>query len=108
MADTDGNKVVKLFIDSDVGIDDALAIIWLAHQKNIEILGITTVCGNNTMNDATHNVLTLFDVIQRNDIPVTMGADRPLLVSPIRFGRYCSKTGKYKKNGFGVCKDRVK
>ncbi|KTD46605.1 inosine-uridine preferring nucleoside hydrolase [Legionella rubrilucens] len=87
MVDADESETVKLFIDSDVGVDDALAIIWLAMQKNIRILGITTVSGNNTVEDATHNALTVLDVINRPDITVTMGASRPLFFAPIRFGQ---------------------
>ncbi|MFC7781018.1 nucleoside hydrolase [Legionella taurinensis] len=87
MVNTDDNKAVQLFIDSDVGVDDALAILWLARQKNIKLLGITTVCGNNSVQDATNNALTVLDVINRQDIPVTMGAANPLVFPPIRFGQ---------------------
>lgn len=80
-------RMTKIFIDSDVGIDDALAIIWLARQKHIDILGITTVCGNSTLQDATNNALTVLEVIKRQDIPVTMGADQPLVFPPISFSK---------------------
>ncbi|QRN03318.1 hypothetical protein GH742_05245 [Legionella sp. MW5194] len=88
MVDTDDNKTVKIVIDSDVGVDDALAIIWLARQKNVKLLGITTVCGNSSLQDATNNALTVLDVINRQDIPVIMGAASPLVFAPIRFGQF--------------------
>ncbi|MBN1220414.1 MAG: nucleoside hydrolase [Anaerolineae bacterium] len=73
-------SAVKLLIDTDPGVDDAAALVWLLSQKEVpvEVLGITTVVGNAEVGDTTNNVLTLLDVLERTDIPVVMGAAAPL------------------------------
>src|SRR5262245_52440538 len=68
---------VKVFVDSDIGVDDAAAIAWLLNERSVNLLGFTTVAGNTTVENSTHNILTLLDVAHRN-IPVTMGAAVPL------------------------------
>jgi purine nucleosidase len=71
---------IKLLIDTDPGVDDAAAIVWLLSQQGypVEVLGITTVVGNATVENTTNNVLTLLDALERDDIPVVIGAAEPL------------------------------
>ena len=70
----------RLIIDTDPGVDDALALIWLLTQKGVplDVAGIVTVAGNTTVDNATQNVLTVLDQVKRRDIPVIMGAAKPL------------------------------
>lgn len=73
---------MKLIIDTDPGIDDALAILYAAADPEIELLGLTTVFGNVTVEQATRNALYLVERIGR-DVPVAQGAARPRVLPPI-------------------------
>lgn len=69
----------KLIIDCDPGHDDAMAIMLaLANPEEIDLLGIVTVAGNQTVDKVTKNALKVLTVLDR-DIPVVRGADRPLI-----------------------------
>ena len=68
---------LKVFVDTDIGVDDATAIAWLMNDRSTELIGFTTVAGNATVENATQNLLTLLDVANRT-IPVTIGAAEPL------------------------------
>ena len=70
----------KLLLDVDTGIDDAIALLLAA--KESELVGVTTVNGNTSLDNATANTLKVLRLIGREDIPVVRGADRPLLREP--------------------------
>ena len=72
------NAKTDIFIDADPGVDDAVAIAWLLEEPSANIIGISTVAGNTTVEDATRNTLSLLEVAERTDIPVTIGAAAPL------------------------------
>jgi purine nucleosidase len=71
---------VYLVIDTDTGVDDGAALAWLLAQDRYpyELMGITTVAGNTTVDNATNNVLTILGAAGHADIPVVKGADAPL------------------------------
>ena len=70
----------KIIIDTDCGIDDAIAImIALTFENEVEIKGITTVTGNTYVDQVTKNVLRILDFFDRRDIKVYKGASRPLI-----------------------------
>lgn len=69
----------KIILDCDPGHDDAVAIILAAGNPAIDLLGITTIGGNQTLPKVTHNALTVLTVIGRTDIPVYAGCTRPLV-----------------------------
>jgi purine nucleosidase len=71
---------IELIVDTDPGVDDAAAIVWLLSQERypVEVLGIATVVGNTTVDNGTNNVLTLLDVLGQTDVPVVMGTALPL------------------------------
>lgn len=73
-------KPVELVIDTDGGVDDAAAIVWLLSQTEypVDILGFGTVAGNTTVENAANNVLTLLDTLGQPDIPIAIGAAAPL------------------------------
>lgn len=77
---------LKLVLDVDTGVDDSAGIVWLLSQTDhpVEVLGITTVAGVTSVENVTNNLLTLLDVLGRNDIPVVIGAAAPL-VQPLSF-----------------------
>ncbi len=67
----------KLILDTDGGVDDAQALLMLIAAGRCPDL-ITTVFGNVALQAATRNILTVLAVAGRPDVPVHMGADRPL------------------------------
>lgn len=69
---------LPVFIDTDVGCDDALAIAWLLRQPYIEVVGMSSVFGNSSVQNTTANLLTLLDVL-RCEAPVTIGASAPMV-----------------------------
>ena len=81
----------KVIIDCDPGHDDALAIL-LAGQ-HLDILGITTVAGNQTIEKVTANALKIVELMGRTDIPVYRGAHVPLLKAPVHAGHIHGETG---------------
>uniref|UniRef100_A0A540VJG2 Nucleoside hydrolase n=2 Tax=Litorilinea aerophila TaxID=1204385 RepID=A0A540VJG2_9CHLR len=76
---TSDQSALRLLVDTDLGVDDAAALIWLLsqHRYPLELLGVVTVAGNTTVENATNNVLLLLSLLERNDIPVVMGAHKP-------------------------------
>lgn len=68
----------KIIIDTDPGIDDAMAIFYALAVPEIEVLGLTTVFGNVETELATENALRLLEIAGHEEIPVGRGAARPL------------------------------
>jgi inosine-uridine nucleoside N-ribohydrolase len=68
----------KIVIDCDPGHDDAIAILLALASPEVELIGVTTVAGNQTLDKTTRNALVTLDVGGRPDIPVAAGADAPL------------------------------
>lgn len=72
---------LAIVVDTDTGVDDATAIAWLLTQteRPVKFLGFAAVAGNATVENAANNVLTVLDAAGRPNIPVVIGADRPLI-----------------------------
>jgi inosine-uridine nucleoside N-ribohydrolase len=68
----------KIIIDTDPGVDDAMAIFLALCSPELEVIGLTTIFGNVTTEMATTNALRLLEIAGRTDIPVAKGADDPL------------------------------
>jgi len=79
---------LKIIIDTDPGVDDALAITWLLSQRErpVQLLGIVSVFGNTTLESTTNNVLTVLEFNGRTDIPVVKGAAAPIAQPPTLTG----------------------
>ena len=69
----------RVIIDSDPGIDDAAAILLALASPELEVVAVTTIFGNASVEDCTANARVVLDAAGRNDIPVFMGASKPLL-----------------------------
>lgn len=69
----------KIILDCDPGHDDAIAMILAAGNPAIDLLGITTVGGNQTLSKVTHNTLSVARVARMSDVPVNAGCARPLV-----------------------------
>jgi inosine-uridine nucleoside N-ribohydrolase len=67
-----------IVIDCDPGHDDAIAILLALASPEVELIGVTTVAGNQTLDKTTRNALVTLEVGGRSDIPVGAGADAPL------------------------------
>ena len=68
----------KFIIDTDTASDDAAAIMMAALSDSIELLGVTAVSGNVDVGQAGLNALQTLEVCGRGDVPVYLGAKRPL------------------------------
>lgn len=71
------NKKVKMILDLDTGVDDAMALAYAIGAPNIELIGVTTVFGNVSRDTSIKNTLDLLALLGRKDIPVFAGNDRP-------------------------------
>ena len=72
----------KIILDCDPGHDDAIAILLAAGDPAIELLGITTVAGNNTLENVTRNAQAVCQVAGI-DVPIAKGASLPLVTPQI-------------------------
>ena len=67
-----------VLLDCDPGHDDAIAILLALASPEVELRGITTVAGNQTLEKTTRNALKVLELAGRTHIPVAAGADAPL------------------------------
>jgi len=73
---------IPIILDCDPGHDDAIALLLALASPEVELLAVTTVHGNQTLEKTTANALRVLDLVGRADIPVAAGADRPLTREP--------------------------
>jgi inosine-uridine nucleoside N-ribohydrolase len=73
---------VKLILDCDPGHDDAIALLLALASPEVDLLGVTTVHGNQTLEKTTVNALKLLEFVGRTDVRVAAGADRALCREP--------------------------
>jgi pyrimidine-specific ribonucleoside hydrolase len=73
---------IPVILDVDTGVDDALAILFAVAHPGIDVLGISCVAGNASLERVVENTLRMLDVANAPDIPVAAGARRPLLEAP--------------------------
>ncbi len=67
-----------IIIDTDPGIDDAVALAIALFSEKLDVKLLTTVAGNVGLDNVTDNLLKILDYVEK-DIPVAMGAEEPLL-----------------------------
>ena len=72
-----------VILDCDPGHDDALAILLAFASSGLDVLGLTTVGGNAGLANTTRNALRILTLLDRTEIPVAAGADRPLVREPL-------------------------
>jgi len=70
---------IPIILDCDPGHDDAIALLLALASPELDLLGVTTVHGNQTLEKTTENALRVLELAGRSDVPVARGADRPLL-----------------------------
>lgn len=77
----------RIILDTDPGVDDALAFFFALSHPGIQVEAITCVAGNVSLNHTLDNGLRLVELAGRADVPVAAGADRPL-ARPLRDAAY--------------------
>jgi inosine-uridine nucleoside N-ribohydrolase len=85
--------VERILIDCDPGHDDAIALLLALASPELELLGVTTVAGNQTLDKTTANAIRILDFAGRDEIPVAAGADRPLTREPFVAAYVHGETG---------------
>jgi len=87
---------LRLILDTDPGVDDAIAILMALAAPQAAVVGLTTLGGNVPRARATRNALALLQAAGRSDIPVARGAARPLS------GRYRPSVAFHGSGGLSV------
>ena len=82
-----------ILLDCDPGHDDAIALLLALASPELELLGVTTVAGNQTLEKTTANAIRVLDFIGRDDIPVAAGAEAPLVRPPFVAAYVHGETG---------------
>ncbi len=73
------NSKPPVIIDTDPGIDDAGAILWVLASRKFDVKALTIVNGNVGLDACVTNALRILEIANRTDIPVFRGAYRPIL-----------------------------
>ncbi|WP_433291077.1 nucleoside hydrolase [Actinoplanes sp. CA-030573] len=71
----EGGGILRLYLDCDTGIDDALAIAYLLACPRVTLAGVGTAAGNTSAGQAGRNTLGLLHLAGRPDIPVCVGGE---------------------------------
>ena len=72
----------KIILDCDPGHDDAIALPVAHGSPQVELLAVTTVAGNQTLDKVTRNAQAVATVGGIRDVPIAAGAVRPLVRAP--------------------------
>lgn len=64
---------MKLLIDADTGIDDALALLFACASSNADLVGVTCTSGNVEAHQVARNTLAVLELAGRVDIEVALG-----------------------------------
>jgi inosine-uridine nucleoside N-ribohydrolase len=82
-----------ILLDCDPGHDDAIALLLALASPEVELVGVTTVAGNQTLDKTTANAIRVLEFAGRAEIPVAAGADRPLVREPFVAAYVHGETG---------------
>jgi len=82
----------SIILDCDPGHDDAVALLLAASHPNIDLLGVTVVAGNQTLEKTGKNALNLCQYLHI-DVPICLGAPRPLIKEIEVCGEIHGETG---------------
>ena len=83
----------KIILDCDPGHDDAVAIMLAVASNEIDLLGITCVGGNATLENTKLNALKICSLLKRQDIPIYAGSDKPLIYDLVTAEHVHGKSG---------------
>lgn len=71
-----GTDIIRIWLDADPGLDDAIALIMAAKLLRIMLLGVSTSAGNSHLISTTKNTLDILYNLGRSDVPVYMGSSK--------------------------------
>jgi purine nucleosidase len=83
----------RVIIDTDPGVDDALAILLAAASPELRVEALTVVAGNCPVEQGTTNALRVLELVGREDVPVARGMAVPLVRPPGTAADAHGKTG---------------
>ena len=83
----------RIILDTDPGIDDALALFLALASPEVQLEAITTVSGNVSVEYTTRNALALLELAGRTEIPVARGCSSPLLSAPVEAAEVHGENG---------------
>jgi len=86
-------KKIPIICDVDTGIDDSVAIALALVDDNLDLKLLTTCAGNTSIENVTINTLTILQWLNRGDIPVCEGADKPLIRELMKTSAHGGQTG---------------
>jgi inosine-uridine nucleoside N-ribohydrolase len=72
-------SATPILLDCDPGHDDAIALLLALASPELELVGVTTVAGNQTLEKTTANAIRVLELVGRGEVPVAAGAGRPLV-----------------------------
>jgi purine nucleosidase len=93
---------IKVIVDQDArgpGTSDQQAILVFLQSEKFDVLGITTVSGDQWVKEETQHVLRMLEIAGRTDVPVIAGAEFPLLNSKEESERWEALYGKFEYKG---------
>ena len=93
---------IRVIVDQDArgpGTSDQQAILVFLQSEKFDVLGITTVSGDQWVKEETQHVLRMLEIAQRTDVPVIQGAEFPLLNSKEETERWEALYGKFEYKG---------
>src|SRR5580765_5919776 len=93
---------IKIIVDQDArgpGTSDQQAILVFLQSDKFDVLGITTVSGDQWVKEETQHALRVTEIAERTDIPVIQGAEFPLLNSKEETERWEALYGKFRYKG---------
>ena len=83
----------KVILDTDPGVDDALAIMLACRSPELDVQAITVVSGNVGVEKGCKNALRMLEAVEAEDVPVFMGLDKPLVGEPVHASYYHGTDG---------------
>ena len=83
----------KIILDCDPGHDDAVAIMLAVASDEIDLIGITCVGGNATLENTKLNTLKICSLLNRQDIPIYAGTNKPMFYDLVTAEHVHGKSG---------------
>jgi purine nucleosidase len=102
LAASAGAQKIKIIVDQDArgpATTDMQSILIFLQSEKFEVLGITTVSGDQWVKEETRRTLRLLEIAGRTDVPVIQGAEFPLLNSKEESERWEALYGKFRYKG---------
>jgi len=93
----------RVILDTDPGVDDAMAIALCVTHPDIELLALTTVFGNVSVEQSTRNAQFVLDVFGATDVVVSKGLGQPLVLPP-----QAHSESVHGADGLGNCCDKTR